>query len=280
MPEDTNTSESPVPEEPSATIENIGPAQAETILFHNTYNRKVSPRRVTRYAMMMTQSHWIFTGESIILNGHQLLDGSHRLRAIVQSGMTLKLVVVRGVDIEAFKYIDSGASRNLSDSLYITQRPYPRLFAASVNFLAGFLLFNRWTTSGVEIPDRWRTLDEHPEIEDIVPLYAGPLLSSSLKEINRGILVANHVLFHELDPDAALAFSESLVTELDELAEGDPVRAYLVWWQNTRRKLSEHKVVRDVYAKVGNGLRKTWNSVRKGEQVAKFTPPTTAPDII
>jgi len=265
-------------EQPSAAIETIGPEQAKAILVNNTYNRKISPRRVTRYAMMMTREKWVFTGESVILNGAEVLDGAHRLRAIEQSGVTLQLVIVRGVEREAFKYIDSGASRNLGDSLYIQQRPYPRLFANAVNYLTGFRLYARWTTSGVEVPDRWATIEQYPQIEDIIPLYSGHM-PASLSGISRGILIAAHALFQEKDPDAAAEFSELLLSEFEDLEAGNPVRAYHAWWLGVLKKLEVRDVVRDVFAKTGNGLIRTWNSFRKGETVDKLRPPTSAPDI-
>jgi hypothetical protein len=229
---------------------------------------------VARYAALMTKSNWVFTGESIIMNGGELLDGAHRLRAIIESGITQKLVIVKGVDTEAFKYIDSGAGRNLSDSLYIQQRPYPRLFAAGVNYLAGFLKWNRWTTNGIEIPDRWSTIDKYPELEDIIPLYATSR-SEPLMGISRGILIACHVLFHNKDADAAAEFAELLLSDGD-LPNGHPIKAYLNWWAaQTKRELRP----RDLNAKTGNGLIRTWNAFRGNESVDKLRPPTTAPDI-
>lgn len=262
---------------PSAHIEIIGPDRAAEILASKKYNRKVNVRRVTRYAAQMTSSHWVFTGESVILNDDELLDGSHRLRGVIESGVSLPFVVVKGVDPEAFKYIDSGAGRNLSDSLYIEGRPNPRLYAAGVNYLTGFLKYNRWTTGGFEIHDRWKTIEEYTEIEDIIPLYTprrGQLVV--LSGINRGILIAAHVLFQRKDAEASAEFGE-LLTSDEECEAGHPVRAYHSWWQAQTIK---DPLPKDLAAKTGNGLIRTWNAFRKGEQIDKLRPPTTAPEII
>lgn len=266
----------PEPQGPSAGIEEIDPQKAQEIVEGTDRNRKVSPRRVTRYAAMMTRQKWIFTGESVILNGEKLLDGSHRLRAIIQSGITLRMVVVRGVDPEAFKYIDSGASRSLSDSLYIEQRPYPRLFAAAVNYLTGFLLWNRWTLTGVEIPDRWNTIEKYPEMEDIIPLYASMRQIELLPGISRGILIAAHTLFNQKDPDLAAELADTLIGDSGDLPDGHPVKAYHAWWAS---QIKRDPAPRDLNAKTGNGLVRVWNAMRKHEQIDKLRPPTACPEI-
>jgi hypothetical protein len=163
----------------------------------------------------------------------------------------------------------------LSDSLYIDHRPYPRLYAAAVNYLTGFLKWNRWTTNGVEISDRWRTIDEYTEIEDIIPLYAAHL--ELLAGINRGVLIAAHVLFGRKDPDKSSEFSELLISEAGDLAAGHPVKAFQYWWQAQQKRIP---APRDLTAKTGNGLIRIWNAFRKEEQIDKLRPPTTAPEIV
>jgi hypothetical protein len=265
--------EEPPQPAPSAQIEMIGPKEASAMLAGNKYNRKVNVRRVARYASMMNSKHWVFTGESIIFNGEELEDGGHRLRGIVESGATLPFVVVRGVHPQAFKFIDSGAGRNLSDSLYIEGRPHPRLYAAAVNYLTGFLKWNRWTTSGVEIPDRWKTIDEYTELEDIIPLYAQRL--EILVGVNRGVLIAAHALFQRKSEEASAEFGGLLIGE-EDLASGHPVKAFQNWWQS---QLTKQIQPRDLTAKTGNGLIRSWNAFRKNEQLDKLRPPTTAPEI-
>jgi hypothetical protein len=261
------------PPEPSARIAQIGPKEAAALLAGNKYNRKVNVRRVARYAAQMVSKHWVFTGESVILNGDEMLDGAHRCRAIAESGVTIPLVIVSGVDQQAFKYIDSGAGRNLSDSLYIENRPHPRLYAAAVNYLTGFLKYNRWTTLGIEIHDRWKVIDDYTELEDIIPLYAPRL--DLLSGINRGVMIAAHALFGRKNEEQSAEFSELLISET-QLPDGHPVKAFHQWWAS---QLKRDPAPRDLTAKTGNGLIRTWNAYRNQEQLDKLRPPTTAPEI-
>lgn len=277
MPEkDTPQQPAAAPQSPTAHIEIVGPERATEILAANKYNRKVNVRRVARFAAQMTSRHWVFTGESIIINNGELLDGSHRLRGIVEAGVSIPLVVVNHVDTDAFKYIDSGAGRNLSDSLYIDGRPNPRLYAAGVNYLTGFLKYNRWTTGGFEIHDRWNTIEEYTEIEDIIPLFTPKRGPAALAGINRGVLIAAQILFQRADEDASAEFGE-LLTSDEELDPGHPVKAYHHWWQT---QVVKDPIPKDLAAKTGNGLIRAWNAFRKNEQMDKLRPPTTAPEII
>ena len=278
MPDKGNQQQSAAASQsPTAHIEIVGPQRASEILTGNKYNRKVNVRRVARYAAQMASSHWVFTGESVIINNGDLLDGSHRLRGIVEANVSIPLVIVQHVDSEAFKFIDSGAGRNLADSLYIEGRPNPRLYAAGVNYLTGFLKYNRWTASGFETHDKWKTINEYTEIEDIIPLYTprrgGP---TALVGINRGILIAAHVLFQRSNSEASAEFGE-LLTSDEDLEAGHPVKAYHAWWQ---AQVIKDPTPKDLRAKIGNGLIRTWNAFRQMERIDKLRPPTTAPEII
>jgi hypothetical protein len=267
----------PEDNQPSAAVETIGPDEAKEILGSNKFNRKVSARRVTRYAMMMTRQKFIFTGESIIINNEELLDGAHRLRAIIQAGVILPFVVVRGVDTEAFKYIDSGAGRNMADSLFILSLPNHRLYAAAINYLTGFQLYNRWTIQGVEIPDRWKTYEEFQELEDIVPRYSGKL---GVQGVNKGILVAAHALFHRKSEEQASEFME-LATGSEDIPAGHPAGAFRAWMDAQYAKILATKKpsTPDVNAKAGNLLLRAWNEFRDGNIVDRLRPPTSAPEI-
>jgi hypothetical protein len=93
--------------------------------------------------------------------------------------------------------------------------------------------------------------------------------------INRGILIAAHVLFQRSSPDASAEFGE-LLTSDEALDPGHPVRAFHNWWQAQTVK---DPIPKDLAAKTGNGLIRTWNAFRKNEPMDKLRPPTTAPEI-
>jgi hypothetical protein len=102
--------------EPVVTIEEITPARAAAWLLENSHNRRLNPGRVSRLAATMSRGEWLLNGEAIKFNGAGLLiDGQHRLAAVVESGVTIKSLVVRGLPVAAQETLDLGAKRGIAD---------------------------------------------------------------------------------------------------------------------------------------------------------------------
>ena len=90
----------------------ITPDMAAQMLERNTMNRNISQLNVTRYANDMASGAWEQNGETIkIAEDGTILDGQHRLWAIIESGVTVTMIVVYNVRKEAVGSIDSGVTR-------------------------------------------------------------------------------------------------------------------------------------------------------------------------
>jgi hypothetical protein len=101
-------------------------------------NRPVSQSVVKRYANMMTAGEFIGhrTGETVKFDENDvLLDGQHRLHAIVHSNTTQKLWVARGIDAEVFRLLDQGKQRTLPDVMHIAGYPDPNVLASAGRML-------------------------------------------------------------------------------------------------------------------------------------------------
>lgn len=97
---------------PTITVEKITPAKALEYLKMNVNNyRKLSKAKVAIYAKDMSEGRWVLNGETIVFaeNGI-LLDGQHRLAAVIQSGKTVEMTVVRGINNNV-NLFDVGMSR-------------------------------------------------------------------------------------------------------------------------------------------------------------------------
>lgn len=95
------------------TWERITPDKAQLYLTKNLENnRAISMARVNGYMHDMASGNWSNNGTTIKFDkeGH-LIDGQHRLTAIVKSGITVYMWVARGVDENAFKTVDIGYAR-------------------------------------------------------------------------------------------------------------------------------------------------------------------------
>lgn len=97
-------------------VETISPNTAIEYLKKAGKNRKLSEKKAQDYAKMMADGDWVLNGEPIIFGkSGNLIDGQHRLRAVVYANATVQMLVVRGVNDEYFDSIDSGKSRSLYD---------------------------------------------------------------------------------------------------------------------------------------------------------------------
>jgi hypothetical protein len=104
-------------------VEVVTPEKAAQYLSHcNRRNRPVRPLTVARYAADMDSGIWQLTGEPIIFGSDGILmDGQHRLHAVVKSGIAQRFLVVRGASPETFINLDNGAGRKVSDTTSYTQ---------------------------------------------------------------------------------------------------------------------------------------------------------------
>lgn len=98
-------------------LEKISPAKAQIMLKKNPNNRTLKHKHVEFLAAQMIQGNWQDNGQTIIIDANDnLLDGQHRLNAIVQAERTIPMLVVRGVSPKTMNTIDTGASRNAGDT--------------------------------------------------------------------------------------------------------------------------------------------------------------------
>ena len=127
------------------TKERITPEIAERMLATNIdRNRNISMMRVHMYSHDMLSDKWMDNAEPIKFDseGH-LIDGQHRLKAIVHSGKTMWLWVAKGMDASAFDTIDVGFARtprqifNMSDDPLKHCRTLPALCGFTFRVLAG-----------------------------------------------------------------------------------------------------------------------------------------------
>jgi hypothetical protein len=101
-------------------IETIGPQQAVRYLTHNTGNRRVSRAQVEALARDLMQDRWMFNAQPICFaRSGWLLNGQHRLHAVILAGREIEVPVVRGLDEAAYATYDNHAKRraDLGDRL-------------------------------------------------------------------------------------------------------------------------------------------------------------------
>lgn len=106
--------------DPQAEWRYITPDIAGEWLKLNTLNRPKKLQKIALYAADMKGGHWPVTGATISFGkSGRLLDGQNRLQAVIDSGATIRVLVVWGLDDDVFDVIDGGARRTASDVLVI-----------------------------------------------------------------------------------------------------------------------------------------------------------------
>jgi hypothetical protein len=104
---------------PTHAFELISPAMAEDWLEkYNTHNRNMKRRKLSGYVQDMQAGRWRGTnGEPIIFDAEgRLTDGQQRLQAVVLSGLSIIALVVRGVPVDCYITVDTGAPKSVADA--------------------------------------------------------------------------------------------------------------------------------------------------------------------
>lgn len=110
------------------SFKSITPWKALELLEHNVNNRPINKNRVKMYADDMRNGGWFENGESIVITeSGNLVDGQHRLMALVEANVTATFVVATIPDKNARNF-DNGRSRNTNDALrmYFPDKTFKR----------------------------------------------------------------------------------------------------------------------------------------------------------
>lgn len=106
------------------TIERVTPTMAQKFLETSQGNRPISSGVVKSYAATMENGDWKVNGVPIVFdNGGHLVDGHHRLQALIEADRSIELTIVRGVEPDVFTTFDCGRHRNLGQILAMCNVP-------------------------------------------------------------------------------------------------------------------------------------------------------------
>ena len=102
----------------------ISPALAKQWLEHNRGNRSVNRSKVKQMARDIKEGHWDSTHQGIAIAADgTLIDGQHRLLAIVEAGKSVKMNVT--FNAPKSQHIDSGSVRTMTNRLQMGEEGMP-----------------------------------------------------------------------------------------------------------------------------------------------------------
>ncbi|MFJ9059248.1 hypothetical protein [Streptomyces sp. NPDC102409] len=152
-------------------ILDVSPELAARWLTHNTGNRPLSKGTVQQLAAQIQRGEWQLTHQGIAFDEDDvLIDGQHRLAAIVKAGIAVPLTVTRGVPRTAFTVMDTGRKRTGRDTLALVGEANATHLAAALRGLHLYLHVPNSAWSGgssVTSNDQLLAmLGEHPGVRD------------------------------------------------------------------------------------------------------------------
>ena len=102
-------------------IKIITPEFAERLLERNSSNRVLRKNHVNSLARDMKNGAWRLNNDAITIAADgTLLNGQHRLNAIIKAEKPIKMLVAEGFSTDTYKVLDGGAKRSVADQLNIT----------------------------------------------------------------------------------------------------------------------------------------------------------------
>ena len=120
----------------SSTFE-VTPTWAKEVMDNrNTRNRRLDSKRVNKYAREILNDRWIVNNDDIcFLKDGTLINGQHRLAAVIASGVTVTMSFKFGLTEDAMETVDEGKSRTNLDIIHIMQEEGTGKTLAASNFV-------------------------------------------------------------------------------------------------------------------------------------------------
>lgn len=244
-------------------IETISPDHArELIAMYNPVNRTVSSATVALYARLMRDGKWALNGESIQFDtSGNLLNGQHRLLAVIESDMVLTTMVVRGLPTESRDTMDQHRKRTAGDVLNMHGHRDGTHLASVARVV------HRWDAGlrGATLMGAGQTMLSATEILDF--LVTEPLILPAVEAVRRKdaeVLAPSRtlgplwVLTHRADPDAAQEFFTRLITGR-MLEIGNPILTLRRYFSNGREREARRTRAITSFTMLNAGVR-AWNA--------------------
>jgi hypothetical protein len=127
------------------SVETITPTIARKMLDETEArgfnNRGIRKQRVEKLTHAIETGQWQVTHQAMAVTEDGIvLDGQHRLLAIIAAGQDVQVLVMRGADPNTFKVVDTGAVRTTGDSLKIAGYNNVNHLSAAVR---GFMVYDK-----------------------------------------------------------------------------------------------------------------------------------------
>lgn len=245
--------------------EKITPTMAQKFLEKNIHNRKINEKNVAFLLGEMQAGNWITTGDPIQFNTQgDLINGQHRLTAIVRYGKPVENFIAENVPDDAFKVIDTGKMRSAGDALGIMGFKSSYTLASVCRHIilikSGRFDLNTGRNKGCSITDVIAYAETHQkQLHDVIREAYHYYTKFSMAPPS--MLGALYYFFNKKDSEKCFQFFEKYSTGAD-LGIQNPIRIL-------REKLIQNKANRTQYRQRDLLALHiyAWNAFREGKKV-------------
>jgi len=244
----------------------ISPSIAKQYLENNTNNRSIKPKVVNRYAKDILDGKWKRdTGEMIkISKTGVILDGQHRLYAIVKSNTPVFLHVISDLENSIFDVLDTGTIRNAGDVFKVSGIKNacvtPSIISTYFNLSSGKTGIKDARLTNSVLLDKY---EDRADFYQNITNKTQSLYHSFAKILAPSLIGGMYCYFNDINPNDAESFINQLCTGVN--IKNDTILVL-------RTRLMQDKVApRKMPSTTKSALIiKTWNAYRKNDTLKQL----------
>jgi hypothetical protein len=216
-------------------------------------NRPIRWKHVDWLAGEISAGRWKINGDTICYNAEKILDGQHRLLAIVKAGVEVQSLVVDGLPSHIMNTKDEGKRRTGADTMCVIGEKNNARLAACLS------LVHRYYTGTIKS----RTAFSNCELENLLETYPDIRTALQGREKNQlispSIINACFYIFRRISPELAIEFVERILRGIGVEA-GTP-------WHALRNRLFANSVATSKLPQehIMALCIKAWNIARNGK---------------
>ncbi len=230
----------------------------------NTHNRALRTRVVAAYARDMSADRWMDNGETIkFADDGRLLDGQHRLQAVVVAGKTVRMMVVDGLAPAAQETMDAGARRTTGDVLALRGERGATVLAAVLRRVWMWERGDRKLTGIASTTTECaELLEQRPEIRQSVEVAL--YVHARFRQLPQSTCALAHSLFAPIDLSMANWFFARLADGA-ALPPRHPVLTLRQRFLDEAGRIGSRSEERNLAY-----LIRAWNALRAGRSLARI----------
>lgn len=249
---------------------------AAWLQLHNKSNRDIKPSVVEQYSRDLQANRWPLTHQGVGFDWNgQLVDGQHRLTAIMRTGISAHMYVTTGLDPLVRSIVDIHSKRSVHDALMFAGRRVKcgTIPTNSVSGMWSRMLHGIAAGKGGETRQELLTFEEtHAEAGNFALDNFGKYPRYRWVQISPVMAAVARAYYHIGDHHRLAAFVEVLMTGIQKSPEDQTA----VYWRTaltTGKVRGNSNLARDLYGKTCRAIQ----AFCRRDVITKFYVPAEEP---